>query len=72
MFVPFVLFGNSEFLYDASSNLAKKQLQNGDFVAWEYDLCNRPIKISAAKASPVNFKYDAAGNYVEISDEQGI
>jgi len=33
LFVPFVLFGNSEFLYDVSSTFAKKQLQNGDFVA---------------------------------------
>jgi RHS repeat-associated protein len=70
--IPLILFGDSEFLYDASSNLAKKQLPNGEYVAWEYDLCNRPVKISAAGTSVVNFKYDAAGNCIEILDEQGI
>lgn len=31
------------------------------------DLCPRPIKIFAAKASPVNFKYDATGNCVGLT-----
>ncbi len=69
--IPLILFGDSEFLYDACSNLAKKHLPNGDYVAWEYDLCNRPVKISAAGTPPVDFKYDAAGNCIEILDEQG-
>jgi RHS repeat-associated protein len=70
--LPLILFAESEFFYDASSNLVKKQLQNGAYVAWEYDRCNRPVTISASEAHSVNLKYDAAGNCIEILDEQGV
>ena len=71
LFVPLLLFGDSSFVYDASSNLMKQQFQNGDYIDWEYDCANRPVKISATGTPPVHFKYDAAGNCVEILDGQG-
>lgn len=71
LFIPLILFGDSEFVYDASSNLRKKQFQNGDYLALEYDSCNRPVKISATGAPSVHFKYDANGNCVEALDGQG-
>ncbi len=69
--IPLILFGDSEFVYDAFSNLRKKQFQNGDYLALEYDSCNRPVKISATGESSVHFKYDANGNCVEVLDGQG-
>ena len=69
--IPFISFAESDFIYDASSNLRKKQLQNGSCLSLEYDPCNRPVKILATGEPSVHFKYDANGNCVEVLDAQG-
>ena len=71
LFVPFILFSESDFSYDSASNFRKKRFQNGDCLDLEYDPCNRPVKISATGSLPVHFKYDANGNCVEILDARG-
>ena len=50
----------------------KKQFPNGDYLALEYDLCNRPVKILASEEPPIHFKYDLNGNCVEMLDGQGV